>query len=207
MASYVDFNKKIDTSNFDYRAYLYSLPEEKRQRIFEERQSVGLEPPTDDGFFSECGQAFAKGFVNSIRWVNKDYFTEILNRNQQWNAPADCSAATEFARGIGFFFGISWIAWIILFTGLLIRYRRVFSKYHKKIEKLVKSNTVSDDKKDAFYAIALEELENNQIDKITWAKAMATQGSNNDLTKSAYIKLRVEKLEKELIKEQKNILD
>lgn len=113
MASYLDSNSPVDTSNFDYNKYFYSLPEKERKRIFEARQRVGLEAPTEDNVFVEAGQAFSQSLVNAARGFGatinelgmgsgvQDYFTGVLRRNQQWNAPSDMGASTYIARALG----------------------------------------------------------------------------------------------------------
>lgn len=110
MASYIDFDAPVDLQGFDYREYLYSLPEKERRRIIADRQRVGLEKPTDDGFFGEFADRSAGSFVGILEGVGatanelglgsgmQDYFGDVLNRNQQWN-PAENTGITGYIGG------------------------------------------------------------------------------------------------------------
>ena len=113
MPSYLDFNEKIDTSSKNYRDYFYSLPEEERQRIFKERQKVGLEAPTNDGVLAEAGEAFSQAITSAAKGVGntleksglgsgvQNYFEDVLANNQQWNDSGEGGTGTYIARAIG----------------------------------------------------------------------------------------------------------
>ena len=142
MASYLNSKSPVDTSKFDYNRYFYSLPENERKRLFEVKQSVGLEAPTEDNVFVEFGQSFAQGaavagrgfgvVLNEIGMGSRvqDYFSEVLRYNQQWNEPSDCSIATNISRTIGYSIGITWYIWFCVFVVLLFKFR-------KKIKKMI----------------------------------------------------------------------
>lgn len=113
MANYLDSISPDDIRNADFDKYFYSLPEKERKRVFKSLQSVGFEAPTEDNVFVEAGQAFSQSLVSAGRGLGatfnelgmgsgvQDYFTGVLNRNQQWNAPSDMGAGTYIARALG----------------------------------------------------------------------------------------------------------
>jgi hypothetical protein len=73
-------------------------PEEKKTRI-KALRSIGVAPNENEGFWTELGQGFSKGFVEGIRGFGKtgkelgssfaddvvNWANETLERNQQWN--------------------------------------------------------------------------------------------------------------------------
>ena len=67
-------------------------------------------------------------------------------------------------------------------------------KQHAEIEK----SSIEDDA----HIIALDELENNQTDRLSWAKALEGSDGNENRAKSLYIRFRVEQLLKQKIEER-----
>lgn len=102
--------------------------------------------------------------------------------------------AGDAGRIIGSFLGV------YLFAGILLHVSFIVNCV-LGILKIAKINKIIEKKKEKYYAIALAELEKNELDKAVWAKAIANTSCNEAMAKSEYIKMRVEKL---LQKFQKN---
>lgn len=112
MSDIFDLTRKKD-KNFDEYTFLQNLSADERKRYFEINESVGLAAPTEDGVLTEAGEAFAQSLVTAGRGLGatmnelglgsgvQDYFSEMLARNQQWNAPQDMGTGTYIARAIG----------------------------------------------------------------------------------------------------------
>ena len=103
------------------------------------------------------------------------------------------SIARNLGGILGSALGVGLPCWILLIIAVI-----------SGIVKFAKNKSAVQNEKDKFYAIAFDELQNNQFDKVTLAKVMATNQNTSEQIKSAYIKLRVAHLEKEFINKQKN---
>lgn len=60
--------------------------------------------------------------------------------------------------------------------------------------KVEKTEHPSDGRHEELFALAWNEIENNNVKKGLWAKAFADAGGENDRTKSLYLELRVKQL-------------
>jgi uncharacterized membrane protein (DUF106 family) len=118
----------------------------------------------------------------------------LLNDDFYWN---EYYISRSIARNLGGIFGyalsIGLPCWILIIIAIIAG-----------IVKITKNKNLVRNEKDKFYAIAFDELQNNQFDKVTLAKVMAANQNTSEQIKSAYIKIRVAQLEKEFINKQKN---
>ena len=101
-----------------------------------------------------------------------------------------CSTTTNIARNVGCVLGCSFVvglpAWICVVICVILGIKK-----HIKI--MIKNKCDME----SFCAVALEEIEKNNVDKICWGKALMKACGNEGYARSLYIKLRVKKLLKQ----------
>ena len=83
----------------EFNTILNGLSPKEREKHLKALQKIGFSPAENEGFFTEFGQGFSKGFVQGVRGFGKtaqefgissadsvvDWADETLRTNQQWN--------------------------------------------------------------------------------------------------------------------------
>lgn len=112
MSDIFDLSRGVK-ADYNKRSFLQGLSPEERKEYFETNRSIGLEAPEDDGFFGELADRSAGNFIGMMRGLGatfnelglgsgmQDYFSSVLNQNQQWNAPENQSVAGYIGGALG----------------------------------------------------------------------------------------------------------
>ncbi len=154
--------------------------------LLEISEKYGGIAPRDHGFFGEMSNGFCFSFISTIKFVNDEYFEDVLKSNQNWRQPENLATFSKVGR----FIGDDWFITIpCLCLALLLLTRK--SKERVKVinEKCITARNQSDSNK----IKALEELESGNLDKLAWAKALEYANGDSNKAKSRYIKIRSKK--------------
>lgn len=99
----------------NYFDYINTLSPNERKKRIEILQQIGVAPATNDGFFTEFGQGFAKGAISAVRGMAKtaeefgispaekitEWADETLANNRQWDEHQDYSPLSLNLGNIG----------------------------------------------------------------------------------------------------------
>ena len=134
----------------------------------ERNREIGLLPPQDEGFFGEM----AKGAGHSFYTI----FQLDLHNHRNWERPDHMEWDSAVGRYIGEFWFFSLPILILL---LWLSIRKTIQKH--KIYKELKTES---------RVMALAELQNGNLDKDTWAKALIAAKGDKQAAEAMYLKLR-----------------